>query len=69
MKSGLLAAIAAVFTFLAAAMLIVPLAASEGWELERPMLIRFGSAFLVLGALAGAAWYASGLGRKDDWPR
>ena len=69
MKSRFLAVIATVITFLAAAILIVPLVASEGWELERPMLIRFGAAFLVFGALAGAAWYASGLGRKDDWPR
>ena len=69
MKSGVFAAIATVFTFLAAMMLIIPLAAPEGWGLDNSLLVKFGLAFLVLGALAGASWYASGLGRKDDWPR
>ena len=69
MKSGLLALIATVFTFLAVMMLVIPFAAPEGWELDNGLLVKFGLAFLILGVFAGASWYASGLGRKDNWPR
>lgn len=67
MKSAPLVAIASVLTFVAVCLLVVPFA---GWaELGGSERGKFLGAAFLCGALAAGAWYASGLGRKDDWPR
>ena len=70
MKGGLLAVIAAVLTFMTVMFVVVTLTAfGAGFGLTGRELWKFLGAALLCGLLAAGAWYASGLGRKDDWPR